>query len=325
MRDAILAWYDAQGRHLAFRGTTDPYAILVSEAMAQQTQASRAAEAWGRFLVAFPTFAALAAASPADVLRAWRGLGYNRRALALRATAIVVEEAHGGDLPRDIAELEHLPGIGPYTARAVAVLAFGQPVGAVDTNVRRVLVRSLVGDGSVGAAVGPADGAVHAADGPGAAATAARAPSPREIQAMADASVPPSRPGHWTHALMDIGAVFCKPRNPRCADCPALPWCRVGVARAASGRGDIGSATPKTPRPARTREAAVPFETTTRWLRGRILDRLRDAVDGDWVDLREAIGGHPAAAVAGALAALEREGLAQRDPADPARGRLPLA
>ncbi len=318
MRDAILTWYDAQGRYLAFRGTTDPYAILVSEAMAQQTQAARAADAWGRFLIAFPTFAALAAASPADVLRAWRGLGYNRRALALRATATVVTEAHGGDLPRDVAELERLPGIGPYTARAVAALAFGQPVGAVDTNVRRVLLRSLAGEGA-------ADAAVDAADAPGAGATATRATSPREIQAMADASVPLSRPGHWTHALMDIGAVFCKPRNPRCAACPALPWCRTGVARAAGGRGETGAAMPKTPRPARTREAAAPFETTARWLRGRILDRLRDAADGDWVDLREAIGGHPAVAVAGALAALEREGLAQRDPADPGRGRLPLA
>ena len=101
MRDAILAWYDAQGRFLAFRGTADPYAILVSEVMAQQTQAARAAEAWGRFLAAFPTFAALAAASPADVLRAWRGLGYNRRALALRAAATQVMARYGGQLPSE--------------------------------------------------------------------------------------------------------------------------------------------------------------------------------------------------------------------------------
>ena len=148
MRRAILAWYDAEGRHLAFRGTSDPYAILVSEAMAQQTQAARAAAAWGRFLAEFPSFAALAAATPAAVLRAWRGLGYNRRALALRQVAIEVTERHAGVLPRDVAALERLPGIGPYTARAVAALAFGQRVGAVDTNVRRVLVRSMVGDSS---------------------------------------------------------------------------------------------------------------------------------------------------------------------------------
>ena len=145
LRDAILAWYDARGRSLPFRGTTDPYAVLVSEVMAQQTQIARVAAAWSAFMAAFPTIGDLAAASPADVLRAWRGMGYNRRALNLWRAARVVVSEHAGRLPEDVAALERLPGIGPYTARAVAAIAFGSAVGAVDTNVRRVLGRAVGG------------------------------------------------------------------------------------------------------------------------------------------------------------------------------------
>ena len=124
-RVAVLAWYADRGRSLAFRGTRDPYAVLVSEAMAQQTQAGRAAAYWERFMERFPTIEVLAAASPADVLRAWQGLGYDRRALALWRTARIVVADHAGRLPSTLAELEALPGIGPYTARAVAAIAFG--------------------------------------------------------------------------------------------------------------------------------------------------------------------------------------------------------
>ncbi|TAL10330.1 MAG: A/G-specific adenine glycosylase, partial [Chloroflexota bacterium] len=209
LRDAILAWYPTRGRDLAFRGTTDPYAILVSEAMAQQTQAARAADYWSRFMHEFPTAHALAAASPAAVLRAWRGLGYNRRAIALRRAAIEIVRDHDGQVPPDLAALERLPGVGPYTARAVAALAFGMPVGAVDVNVRRVLNRAI--GGSLDAL------------------------SPRDLQSVADASVPADRPGEWTHALMDIGATFCKPREPRCADCPARVACRFGASAVVAG------------------------------------------------------------------------------------------
>ena len=146
LRDAILAWYAARGRTLPFRDTTDPYAILVSEAMAQQTQAARAGEAWTRFMATFPTVESLADAPPADVLRAWQGLGYNRRAINLQRAARIIVDEHGGRVPSDLASLEALPGVGPYTARAVAALAFGIPVGAVDTNVRRVLGRVVAGE-----------------------------------------------------------------------------------------------------------------------------------------------------------------------------------
>jgi len=287
MRAAVVGWYRAAGRPLAFRRTSDPWAVLVSEVMAQQTQAARAAKAWERFLVTYPTPAALATASPADVLRAWRGLGYNRRALALRAAAIEILERHGGRLPSEVAALEALPGVGPYTARAVAALAFGVRVGAVDTNVRRVLGRTLF------------DGQAIAA----------------ELQGAADALVPEDRPGEWTHAVMDIGATFCRSRNPRCAACPLRPWCRYAARQAA--------APPATGPPRRPREA--PFQASTRWLRGRILDRLRDAPPREWVSFPEPIGPHTAAAVDGALRALADDALVELRGGAPAEARLPIA
>ena len=290
-RAAVLAWYAAHGRDLAFRATTDPYAILVSEAMAQQTQAVRAAEFWTRFLAEFPTVRDLAAASPAAVLRAWRGLGYNRRALALRAAAIAIVRDFDGQVPDDISALEALPGVGPYTARAVAALAFGRPVGAVDVNVRRVMTR----------VVGGADGALM----------------PAEVQSHADQLVPADGPGHWTHALMDVGATFCRPRAPRCDACPALVHCRYAAART--------SATAVSPSNRAPRERPAPFETTNRWLRGRILDLLRDA-DGDgWATLPPLLGAHGSGAIATALEALHREGLAEPHPDDQSRARLPIA
>jgi len=300
LRDAILAWFEAEGRPLAFRATSDPWAILVSEVMAQQTQASRAAEAWGRFLDEFPTVAALAAATPAAVLRAWRGLGYNRRALALRRAAIAIVDEHGGSVPRDLAALRRLPGVGPYTARAVAALAFGQPVGAVDTNVRRVLNRAVGGR-------------------PGAFGDA-------ELQAVADASVPADRPGHWTHALMDVGATFCRPRSPRCATCPARTFCRAaadGTAEVAEVAGIAGSARAR--RHDREVQPTVAFRSTSRWLRGRILDALRDSPAEAWARIEPRLGDHGESAIQAAVDALARDGLAERHPSDPRLARLPRA
>jgi A/G-specific adenine glycosylase len=303
-RDAILAWYAERGRPLAFRRTRDPYAILVSEAMAQQTQAARAAEYWERFMDRFPTVDALAAATPADALRAWQGLGYDRRALALwRAARIVVDE-HGGRIPSTVAELQALPGVGPYTARAVAALAFGLPVGAVDVNVRRVLGRIVAGD--------------------------ADALSRSELQSVADASVPSDRAGEWTHALMDVGATVCRARAPRCAACPARPWCRLASKQAVSAAapGLDGSAA-AAPAPRAVREPAAPFATTNRWLRGRILDRLRAAPDGEWVALDAAIGTHDKARVRAAADAMATDGVLELRSADDTgtslQARLPLA
>jgi A/G-specific adenine glycosylase len=289
LRDAILAWYDARGRSLPFRGTTDPYAVLVSEVMAQQTQISRVAPAWTAFMAAFPTLADLAAASPADVLRAWRGMGYNRRALNLWRAARVVVDEHGGCLPSDVALLERLPGIGPYTARAVAAIAFGSPVGAVDTNVRRVLGRAI-------------GGAIDALP-------------PSELQRVADAAVPVDRPADWTHALMDVGATFCRTTQPLCGECPALAWCRYAAASPAHVRvGRVPRASRRAPR----------FTATSRWLRGRILDRLREVEGAGWVVVEAPIGGHDRAAIVAALERLASEGLVELDPASQLRARLPV-
>ena len=143
-RERVLAWFAEAGRDLPWRATRDPYRVLVAEVLAQQTQAARAAAAWPRFLERFPDIHTLAAAAPAEVLRAWQGLGYNRRALALHRTARAVVER--GGWPGTVEELAGLPGVGPYTARAVACFALGLRVAPVDTNVARVLGFSTGGE-----------------------------------------------------------------------------------------------------------------------------------------------------------------------------------
>ena len=299
LRGAVLAWFAYHGRELDFRvgRQRDPWGILVSEVMAQQTQIGRVEERWPAFMDAFPTPAAMAAASPADVIRAWRGLGYNRRALNLHRAAVAIAAA-GGTVPGDVDGLMALPGIGPYTARAVAAIAFGIPVGAVDVNVRRVLGRILAAD------------------------VAAMAPA--SLQAAADALVDPDQPGAWTHALMDIGATVCRPARPSCASCPARPWCRaareLGDGEAARRAAADPTATrPAATRPAAIRPAAVPFEQTTRWLRGRLVDRLRDAAPGAVLAVDGPLGVHPPEAVARALAGLARDGMVELDAAGRAR------
>jgi A/G-specific adenine glycosylase len=202
VRRGILAWYAVERRDFPWRGATDPYAVLVSEVMLQQTQAGRVAERFERFLARFPDVATLAAADTADVLAEWSGLGYNRRALALRAAAAAIER---DGWPRDVEGLMRLPGVGPYTARAVASLAFGRPVGVVDTNVRRWLLRRF----------GPPD-------------------VPSRLQEIADALAAPGRGADvaaWTHASMELGAAVCRARAPRCDECPLANGCpSVGVA-----------------------------------------------------------------------------------------------
>jgi A/G-specific adenine glycosylase len=290
---ALAAWHAVEGRRLRFRATTDPWAVLVSEVMAQQTQVARVEPAWSAFLAAYPTPTAFAAATPASALRTWSGLGYNRRALALRRAAATIGERHGGRVPAGIDELEALPGIGPYTARAVAAIAFGVPVAAVDTNVRRVVGRLVAGHG--------------AADDPGTGLT------PALLQERADALVDRRDPGAWTHALMDLGATVCRPRSaPRCDACPLATWCRY---RRSAGM--------TTRAPVRGRRAApgVSFPATRRWLRGHIVGLLRDRPDGAWMQIEGPVGEHDPAAVAKAIADLARDGLVELGP--DGRVRLP--
>jgi A/G-specific adenine glycosylase len=190
LRDALLRWYARSRRDLPWRRTTDPYAILVSEVMLQQTQVARVVPRYLEWLERWPTAAALAAASRAEVLRAWVGLGYNRRALALHAAAVAV--AREG-WPADLREL---PGVGPYTAAAVASFAFGAQVAAVDTNARRVAER--LGRGA------PAD------------------------------LLPPGRAAEWNQAAMELGATVCTARTPHCGECPVAAWCASAGRPAAS-------------------------------------------------------------------------------------------
>jgi A/G-specific adenine glycosylase len=198
----VLAWWrGGRARDLPWRRTRDPWAVLVCEVMAQQTQVARVADRWGRFLERFPTAAACAAAPVAEVLREWHGLGYPRRALALHRCAQEVVEHHGGALPGDLDALLALPGIGPYTARAVAAFAFERDVGVVDTNTARVLARWA------GERLGP-----------------------RDVQRRADATVPAGEGWAWNQALLDLGATVCTKRAPRCGDCPVADACGWHVA-----------------------------------------------------------------------------------------------
>jgi A/G-specific adenine glycosylase len=270
-RRALLEWYGPRARRLRIRTTRDPWAILVSEVMAQQTQISRVDTAWEVFMQRYPTPAALAEARTADVVRAWAGLGYNRRALNLQRAATAIMLEHAGRVPATIEELETLPGVGPYTARAVAAIAFGVPVAAVDTNVRRVVTRVI-----------------------------GRPLSPARTQQQADALVDVADPATWTQASMELGAMICVARAPRCADCPVSAWC------ASAGQVETPA------RKARSTEMA--FELTTRWLRGRIVDRLRALDDGQWERLPDAIGAHGEDEIEAAAEALAREGLLQRRP-----------
>ena len=200
MSRALLRWYDAGRRDLPWRRTRDPYRILVSEVMLQQTQVARVVPYYERWLKAFPDEGGLARAPVAEVLRCWSGLGYNRRALALqRACAVVARDGW----PAGAAEMAALPGVGPYTAAAVASFAFGARVAVVDTNVRRVVQRW--------------DGVEYG--------TAA-------LRERARSLLPGSRVADWNQALMELGATVCTARAPRCGDCPVERCASRGIAAA---------------------------------------------------------------------------------------------
>ena len=202
LRAVLLRWYRTHRRDLPWRRTHDPYAIWVSEIMLQQTRVETVIPFYERFLARFPTVASLAAASEGDVLASWSGLGYYARARNLRAAAAVVMREHAGRLPSDPVALRALPGIGPYTAAAIASVAFDRPAAAVDGNVIRVLAR-------IGGLRGRRDeGALRT-----------------EVTRRAEALAQGSSPGDWTQALMELGAIVCFPRDPVCARCPAARRC----------------------------------------------------------------------------------------------------
>jgi A/G-specific adenine glycosylase len=234
----VLRWWELRRRQLPWRQTRDPWEVLVCEVMAQQTQVARVAERWRPFLDRFPTPAALAQVSTGEVVRWWTGMGYNRRALNLHRCAQAVVDHHDGRLPGSLEALLRLPGVGPYTARAVLAFAFEQDHGVVDTNTARVLAR-----------------------------WAGHRLGAKEAQARADAAVPAGGGWAWNQAMLDLGAAVCTRRTPRCDDCPVASGCRwhQGGCESpdpADGSAGVGGGQSR-------------FEGSDRQGRGRLVEALR--------------------------------------------------
>ncbi|MEZ4387620.1 MAG: A/G-specific adenine glycosylase [Candidatus Krumholzibacteriia bacterium] len=202
----MLDWYDRHGRDLPWRRRRSLYGTWISEIMLQQTTVAAVLPRWSAFLDRFPDVHALAAAPEADVLAAWSHLGYYRRARLLHQAARRIV-ADGGRLPSDLAGWRSLPGVGDYAAGAIASIGLGDVAAAVDANVRRVLTRWW-------------------SDSPGAAAGL----NARRLQHLALQHLPPTRPGDWNEALMDLGATVCRTDQPRCGDCPVAAWCAAAQA-----------------------------------------------------------------------------------------------
>ncbi|HKV84973.1 MAG TPA: A/G-specific adenine glycosylase [Ktedonobacterales bacterium] len=305
--ERLLDWYSREGRaSLPWRHTRDPYAVLVSEVMLQQTQVDRVLPKYRAFLARFPTLAALAAAPRAEVIQAWAGLGYNSRAVRLHEIARQAVERYGGALPDTLDGLMALKGIGRYTAGAVACFAFGLPVATVDTNIRRTLWRLFRGIEPV---TWPAD--TRAA---------------REALALAEWALPPARAYDWQQALMDLGATICLARRPLCARCPVSATCAAyqetarvtlfpsgeALARLRDERDGAGAfgrvaeeraeytADGRRGQRRAAKKSEPPFTQSSRYFRGRVVEALRELPPGDSLTL-------------GALGARVREGYSASD------------
>jgi A/G-specific adenine glycosylase len=267
-----LAWADGARRDLPWRRTRDPWAVLVSELMLQQTQVPRVVPRYEEFLSRFPTPAAAAVAGVAELVRAWAGLGYNRRAVNLHRAAVEIVDRHGGELPRTFDQLLALPGVGPYTARAVLAFAFEADVGVVEVNSARVLARAAAG----------------------------RRLSAGEAQALADRLVPEGRGWAWNQAMLDLGATVCTKAAPRCGGSPFWPVCVCcgpapdpasgGTRQSAfagsdrQGRGRLVDALRRAPVPEGDLAAAAGWpdqpERAARVAAGLVADGLAAVVDG---------------------------------------------
>jgi len=242
LHSAILSWYAVAARPLPWRapGTT-PWGVFVSEVMAQQTPVARVEPTWREWMHRWPTPADLAAAARGDAVRAWGRLGYPRRALRLHEAARAMTDRHGGQVPANVEQLLALPGVGDYTAAAVACFAFGVPTTVVDTNVRRVLARLLEGKEYAAPSLTAAERALAVAALPSDADDAVR----------------------WNVAVMELGALICTARSPRCADCPVRDACRW-----------LGAGQPAYQGPPRRGQA---WAGTDRQARGTLVQVLRDA------------------------------------------------
>lgn len=274
---AILRWYASNARDLPWRRpSASPWAVLVSEVMLQQTPVARVLPAYETWLARWPVPSALAASPPAEAVRQWGRLGYPRRALWLHAAARTIAEQHGGEVPSSISALRALPGVGPYTAAAVASFAFGQRHAVLDTNVRRVLARLMGG-------------------------TAQPSPSPTAAEVRMAESLLPAAPGlasRWSVAVMELGAMICTAASPRCSGCPvaaACAWHQADSPKAAE------------------RRRGQRYEGTDRQCRGNLLAVLREAegpvpagrLGATWPDAQQRTR---------ALASLVADGLAEQRP-----------
>jgi A/G-specific adenine glycosylase len=251
-REALLAWGAAVRRDLPWRRTRDPWRILVAEVMAQQTQVDRVVPRWERFCTRWPDPMAMADAPLREVLDEWTGLGYPRRARALREAARRIRDQHGGEVPRHLTELLDLPGVGPYTARAVMAFAHELDEAVVDTNVGRVLARR-----------------------------AGQRLTPAAAQRAADAWMPAGQAWAWNQSLLDLGAAVCRPGVPSCATCPVstgCAWCSAGRPEPDPSRGSAAVSKPQ-----------AAFAGSRRQARGRLLRALLDGPIRT-ADLAESVG-----------------------------------
>lgn len=267
---SLLSWYARHGRDLPWRHTTDPYRILVSEFMLQQTQVDRVIPKYAAWLAAFPDWERLAAASRADVLKLWSGLGYNNRAVRLHALAKLVVEQHGGALPETEEGLIALPGIGPYTAGALMAFAHNKPGKCIDVNIERIIRRVKYPKNK-------------------------RDIAKKAIEEEFLASFPPGKATVYANALMDLGSLICTATKPKCDACPVRAECK-----SAGERPDEQDT--------RLRKRQPAFLHSNRWWRGQILKGL-NAGACDEEELLRRIGAQDDAAFRNALAQLREEGL----------------
>jgi A/G-specific adenine glycosylase len=280
VHDRVLKWFDEHGRSFPWREHRDPYQTLVAEVMLQQTQTGRVAPAYGTFLAKFPDVRALAHAPAMEVIQAWRGLGYNRRAVDLQRSAQIIEHEQGGVVPSDLKALRALPGVGEYSASAVACFAYDRQVPVVDVNVRRVLSRAARATDEL-----PLD----------------------ETRRVAAEWLAPSEAYRWNQALMDVGAMICRIDTPLCSQCPLKLTCEYR----AQGKN-------KGPRPVRPPKQ-TPFEGSSRQKRGGIIDHLRDTA-GEGVSLAALAkvihpnGGRDLSWLVELLEGLEQNGLVEMTP-----------
>ncbi|MDA1036268.1 MAG: A/G-specific adenine glycosylase [Chloroflexi bacterium] len=287
LHQAVSDWYAANARDLPWRSAPflgDPYAVLVSEVMLQQTQVDRTIPKFLAFMDRFPTVAALAVASPGEVITLWAGMGYNNRAVRLHRLAQQVTQELAGVLPKDVELLRALPGIGPYTAAAVACFAFNAAVPVLDTNIYRVLSRVAHG--------------VHA-------------PSRSELEPLASELLSgesaPLDASAWHQALMDIGATICTKSRPRCMLCPLREQCAAAPALQDGVDRNLAEASvPYAPKQGR-------FAGSTRYYRGRIVEALRKGEPLNIASLQETLNPGAGVDLEPLIAGIISDGLAVRE------------